>query len=94
MQLTRLMNQLARLTAVFAVFFALGVEHLPAQIRAPRAASAPKRPARQPGLINPSQMVMTPQGAMHRSAAARLGLPTTPFPTGTGGGNQDPNARR
>jgi predicted metalloprotease with PDZ domain len=32
------------------------------------------------GFLNPNQMVRTSQGVMHRDAAARLGLPSTPFP--------------
>jgi len=34
------------------------------------------------GWMNPSQMVQTSQGVMHRDAAARLGLPGTPIPSG------------
>jgi len=41
--------------------------------------SNPMSPA---GWMNPSQMVQTSQGVMHRDAAARLGLPGTPIPSG------------
>jgi PDZ domain len=40
------------------------------------------------GFINPSQMVITSQGVMHKAAAARLGLSGTPFggaPESSGG---------
>jgi hypothetical protein len=39
------------------------------------------------GVMNPSQMVITPMGVMHRVAAIRLGLPFTPYPSGGDGGS-------
>jgi hypothetical protein len=60
---------------------------------------APRRPAppvsqtrvANTGIMNPSQMVITPMGIMHRSTAIRLGLPFTPMPTGGGDGGTLPN---
>ena len=59
---------------------------------------APRRPARpaatrfaSAGIMSPSQMVITPMGVMHRSAAIRLGLPFTPYPSGGGDGPTLPN---
>lgn len=61
---------------------------------------APRRPARPPasktrvanaGIMNPAQMVITPMGVMHRAAAIRLGLPSTPYPTSGGDGGSLPN---
>jgi len=49
--------------------------------------NAPPVPASS-GFLNPSQMVITSQGVMHRAAAARLGLSGTPFsgaPESSGG---------
>jgi membrane-associated protease RseP (regulator of RpoE activity) len=43
-----------------------------ARVPAPRGFAAS-------GLINPSQMVITSQGVMHKDLAARLGLPGIPF---------------
>jgi hypothetical protein len=73
----------------------LSVENATAAPRPERPTAAVKRPSRAPAWLNQSQMVITSQGVMHRSAAARLGLPGTPLPTGgNGGGTQDPGVRR
>jgi hypothetical protein len=56
-----------------------------ASFNAPRSAPASFGPS---GLINPSQMVITSQGVMHKAAAARLGLSGTPYsgaPESSGG---------
>jgi predicted metalloprotease with PDZ domain len=61
-------------------------------ILSPRPSGLPRRgPAvasSAGGLINPSQMVITSQGVMHKDVAARLGLPGVPFtgsPESSGG---------
>jgi hypothetical protein len=54
---------------------------------APRRAPVNKTRVASAGVMNPSQMVITPMGVMHRVAAIRLGLPFTPYPSGGDGGS-------
>lgn len=94
MQRTRF-SRLAGITAVFASILGLGVGSSPAAPRAPRPTVTAQRASRAPAWFNQSQMVITSQGVMHRTAAARLGLRGTPLPTaGNAGGTQDPGIRR
>ena len=91
MQRTRL---LTGTTLLIALVLGFGADIAPAATRGARPAAA-KRVNRAPAWFNQSQMVITPQGVMHRTAAARLGLPGTPLPTSGGsGGTQDPGVRR
>ena len=94
MQRTRFLSRLAGIT-LFALIFGSNVESSPAAPRAARPPVTAPRVSRGAAWFNQSQMVITSQGVMHRTAAARLGLRGTPLPTaGNGGGTQDPGLRR